>query len=206
MADNFNVKNYLRENNLGAYRLLNETFDGFGGVHDLNPIGEAIDGQASLELNYNPAREDFKLEPKCKKHNLTFKVIQKRGAAGGLPVIKIMGSRENIIAFIEDGYIDDINDDISYYTDDIQEYGLNKEYVDNLDPDDSAEQEYIVQPHSRMEGLVNQRAKMQFTKAASQIINELEDDGFDASDVVKYLKQIIDELFADEMPMEEDIK
>ena len=49
MADTFNVKNYLRENRLGAYRLLgdanvdsklNEAFDGFGGVQDLYAIGD----------------------------------------------------------------------------------------------------------------------------------------------------------------------
>lgn len=35
MADNFNVKNYLRQNKLGSYRLLSENYV------DLHPIGEA---------------------------------------------------------------------------------------------------------------------------------------------------------------------
>ena len=45
MADNFNVKNYLRENKLGSYRLLNENYV------DLHPIGEAPIKPTNI---YNP--------------------------------------------------------------------------------------------------------------------------------------------------------
>jgi hypothetical protein len=90
---------------------------------DGNMNEPANGGQASLELDWAAGMP--LLKSKCKKHGLTFKVVEEFGPGGGNPLIKIMGPKENIIDWLNDGYVDD-EEDLELFVDDIQDESMNE--------------------------------------------------------------------------------
>lgn len=187
MQDNFNLAKFLRKN-----PLLNE---GIGGYFDLKPLKEmnfdetmgtameteGVEGQASLELDWASGMPELKA--KCKKHGLTCKVVKENGPGGGNPLVKIMGPKENIIAWLNDGYVND-EEELEMFVADIQDGGMNElEKPEKIYADDDDSEEFGSY-QDRIMGLGGDRIE-------SGIISLL-DDGFEAEDVMDFCKMIID--------------
>jgi hypothetical protein len=162
--ENFDIVKYLKENHLGPHSIL-------GGYVDLHALKEAEVGnnsidpatlsaidswvkknyptartpnpnEASLELDWASGIDSLKA--KCKKHELTWEVVKEFGPAGGNPLVKIIGSKDNIISFLKDGYAD--ADQMEDFVADIKqnsevedvEYYLGTDYIKlyKIEPND----------------------------------------------------------------------
>ena len=92
--ENFDIVKYLKENHLGPHSIL-------GGYVDLHALKEESQlNEASLELDWASGMPALKA--KCKKYGLTCKVVKEFGPGGGNPLVKIIGSKDNIIYFLKD--------------------------------------------------------------------------------------------------------
>ena len=168
--ENFDIVKYLKENHLGPHSILG----GYVDLHALkeesqlaeeevgnNSIDQAtlsaIDSwvkknyptaripnpnEASLELDWASGIDSLKA--KCKKHELTWEVVKEFGPAGGNPLVKIIGSKDNIISFLKDGYAN--ADQLEDFVADIKqnsevedvEYYLGTDYIKlyKIEPND----------------------------------------------------------------------
>ena len=194
MQDNFNLAKYLRHGN----KLLNENIGGYVDlrpINELNDLGmteEAKGSKASLELDWAAGIPDLKAV--CKKHGLTFKVVEEFGPAGGNPLVKVSGTKDKIINFLKDDYVQD-EEDLEMFSADIQE-GDDSMSLEEL-MGTAMEIEELEKPekiYADDEEKYDNQDRM-FDLGGQQIeqgIIDLLDDGFEADEVLEMCKMFID--------------
>lgn len=107
MRDNFDLQGYLRKNN----KLLNESFEGFGGYRDLRPLKEdetnnetAYFAEAVGDLYYvdlDSANFDDKLfQADLRANKIKTKIVDPEGPAGYAPVVRYIASKQTLADMI----------------------------------------------------------------------------------------------------------
>lgn len=107
MRDNFDLQGYLRKNN----KLLNESFEGFGGYRDLSPLKEdetnneaAYFAEAVGDLYYvdlDSANFDDKLfQADLRANKIKTKIVDPEGPAGYAPVVRYIASKQTLADMI----------------------------------------------------------------------------------------------------------
>ena len=122
----FDIAKYLRENHLGSHAILVNYVD----LHALKEESQL--NEASLELDWASGMPALKA--KCKKYGLTCKVVKEFGPGGGNPLVKIIGSKDNIISFLKDGYAD--ADQLEDFVADIKENLEEEEDIKDIETSD----------------------------------------------------------------------
>jgi hypothetical protein len=210
MQDNFDLKKYLRHGN----KLLNENIGGYVDLKPINRLSELNDfgmtqeakgGKASLELDWASGIPDLKAA--CKKHGLTFKVVEEFGPAGGNPLVKVSGTKDKIINFLKDDYVQD-EEDLEMFSADIQEgndsmsleelmgTAMEIEEIENYATDDSEDEKGFAVPGDDEEiyhaNVLSPEWEERFLglggDAVVRGIKYLVDDGFELDDIIKFLK------------------
>ena len=221
MQDNFDLAKYLRHGN----KLLNENIGGYVDLKPINRLSELNDfgmtqeakgGKASLELDWAAGIPNLKAV--CKKYGLTFKVVEEFGPAGGNPLVKISGTKDKIINFLKDDYVQD-EDDLEMFSADIQEgddsmsleelmgNAMEIEEIENYATDDSEDEKGFAVPGSKYEDDVDPDTGIPYMDDDDVLSPEWEerflglggdsvvrgikylvDDGFELDDIIKFLK------------------
>jgi len=210
MQDNFNLAKYLRHGN----KLLNENIGGYVDLKPINRLSELNDfgmtqeakgSKASLELDWASGIPDLKAA--CKKHGLTFKVVEEFGPAGGNPLVKVSGTKDKIINFLKDDYVQD-EEDLEMFSADIQEgddsmsleelmgTAMEIEEIENYATDDSEDEKGFAVPGDDEEiyhaNVLSPEWEERFLglggDAVVRGIKYLVDDGFELDDIIKFLK------------------
>ena len=182
MADNFNMKQFLMENKLGAYSRLKEE------KQEMNESFKYFDNYQDFEDTLFQLYPQVKANPeKYKKDGLDGEV---RYSDGYVNWASWNPNRPKSPSGLPPGAVNMDNkmtaSDLIYppgsrmdETDKVEE--KKEEVKEALSPD----------AFERMDGLVSQNDVMNYLRAAERIVNTLSDDGFEARDIFDYLHQLV---------------
>lgn len=181
MADNFNMKQFLMENKLGAYSKLKEE-------EEVNESFKYFDNYQDFEDTLFQLYPQVKANPeKYKKDGLDGEV---RYSDGYVNWASWNPNRPKSPSGLPPGAVN--MDNKMSQSDLIYPAGSRMDETDKVEETKEKVKEAVSpEAFERMDGLVSQQDVMTYLKAAERIVKTLSDDGFEAEEIFDYLHQIV---------------
>ena len=182
MADNFNMKQFLFENKLGAYSKLKEE-------------KEEMDESFKYFDNYQDFEDTlFQLYPQVKANPEKYKRETPDGGFSYSDGYVNWGSwnpnRPQSPSGLPPGAVN--MDNKMTASDLIYPPGSRMDETDKVEETEGKVKEAVSpEAFERMDGLVNQQDVMAYLKSAERIVRTLSDDGFEAREIFDYLHQLV---------------